>query len=62
MKVPAVLKEHVHQASNETIQWAKGQDLEAGLKENVSLPTDAPGAHPVWHLGALAVLGDPARL
>ncbi|WP_299085617.1 hypothetical protein [uncultured Ruegeria sp.] len=62
MKVPEVLEEHVRQVSSESIQWAKGQDLEAGLKTNASLPTDAPGARAVWHLGALAVLGDIARL
>ena len=62
MKVPEVLEEHVQQASNETIQWAKEQDLIAGLQENASLPTNAPGARPIWHLGALVLLGDVAKL
>ena len=26
------------------------------------MPTDAPGAQPLWHLGALAVLGDVKTL
>jgi hypothetical protein len=60
--VPKILDEHVRQASEDAIAWAKDQDLDAGLQALAALPTTAPGARPVWHLGALAVLGDVARL
>lgn len=61
-QVPVVLEEHVRQASGEAIAWAKDQDLDKALREYEALPTTAPGARPVWHLGALAVLGDVHRL
>ncbi|EEE35397.1 hypothetical protein RKLH11_4073 [Rhodobacteraceae bacterium KLH11] len=52
----------MRQASDEAIAWAQGQDLDMALQDYAALPTDAPGARPIWHLGALAVLGDAARL
>ncbi len=55
---PEILDEHVRQMSVEAISWAKEQDLDIGLQELAVLPTTAPGARPVWHLGALAVLGE----
>jgi hypothetical protein len=60
--VPEISDEHVRQASDNAISWAEEQDLDAGLQALAALPTSAPGARPVWHLGALAVLGDVARL
>lgn len=60
--VPEILDDHVRQASDDAIAWAKEQDVERALQEYAALPTTAPGARPVWHLGALAVLGDVARL
>jgi hypothetical protein len=54
--------EDVAQMSDNAISWAENQNLETGLQELAALPTDAPGARPVWHLGALAVLGDVDRL
>ena len=57
-----ILEEHVRQASEHAIQWAKAQDLEKALYKHAALPTDAPGVQPVWHLGALAVLGDVKTL
>lgn len=50
------------QASNEVIVWAQKQDLDRALQDHAALPTDAPGAQPIWHLAALAVLGELARL
>lgn len=32
------------------------------LHDHAALPTDAPGARPIWHLAALALLGDVAKL
>ena len=59
---PEILEEHVRQASEHAIRWAKAQDLEKALYEHAAMPTDAPGVQPVWHLGALAVLGDVKTL
>lgn len=61
-KAPEILEEHVRQASEAAIAWAQGQDLDQALQEYAALPTTAPGARPVWHLGALSVLGDVERL
>ena len=62
IQVPEILEEHVRQASDGAIAWAQEQDLDKALREYAALPTTAPGARPVWHLGALAVLGDVHRL
>lgn len=62
IRTPEILEEHVRQASDEAIAWAQAQDLDHALQEYAALPTTAPGARPVWHLGALAVLGDIERL
>ena len=59
---PEILEEHVRQASEQAIQWAKEQDLEKALDKHAAMPTDAPGAQPLWHLGALVVLGKVDRL
>lgn len=55
-------EEHIRQASEQAIAWAKAQDLDIALKEYAALPTTASGARPVWHLGALAVLGNVEKL
>ena len=62
IRVPEILEEHVRQASDEAIAWAKAQDLDKALREHAALPTNAPGARPIWHLAALALLGDVAKL
>ena len=62
VRAPEIFEEHVRQASDEAIAWAKEQDLNKALQEHAALATTAPGARPVWHLAALAVLGDVARL
>ncbi len=62
LKVPEVLEEHVRQASDEAIAWAEAQDLDKALRDHAALPTNAPGARPIWHLAALALLGDVAKL
>ncbi len=62
IRAPEILEEHVCQASDEAIAWAKEQDLDKAMQDHASLPTDAPGTLPRWHLAALAVLGDVARL
>lgn len=59
---PEIFEEHVRQASEEAISWASKQDLEKALWEHAALPTSAPGARPIWHLAALAILGDVAKL
>lgn len=57
-----ILEEHVRRASDEAIAWALEQDLDKALRNHAALPTNAPGARPIWHLAALAVLGDAAKL
>lgn len=59
---PEILEEHVQQASEEAIEWAHEQDLEKALRDHSDLPTDSPGARPIWHLAALALLGNVAKL
>lgn len=61
-RAPEITKEHIQQAAEEAINWAKEQDLDQALLDYVALPTDAPGARPIWHLAALALLGDVAKL
>lgn len=62
VRAPEILEEHVRQASDDAIAWARDQDLDKALHEYAALPTDAPGARPIWHLAALALLGDVAKL
>lgn len=62
LKVPEVQIEHVAHLSDEAIAWAKQQDLTTALLEHAGLPTNAPGARPIWHLAALAILGDVSKL
>lgn len=61
-RAPEISEEHVRQASDEAIAWAQEQDLDEALRDHAALPTNAPGARPVWHLAALALLGDVAKL
>jgi hypothetical protein len=62
IRASEILEEHVIQASKEAIAWAKEQDLDKALQDHAALPTNAPGARPIWHLAALALLGDVAKL
>lgn len=62
IRAPEILEEHVRQASEEAIAWAAAQDLDKALRDHAALPTNAPGARPIWHLAALALLGDVAKL
>ncbi|MEO1610679.1 MAG: hypothetical protein AAFR90_15410, partial [Pseudomonadota bacterium] len=62
IRAPEILEEHICQASQEAIAWAQEQDLDKALQDHAALPTNAPGARPIWHLAALALLGDVAKL
>lgn len=62
LRGPEILEEHIRKASEEAIAWAQGQDLDKALRDHAALPTNAPGARPIWHLAALALLGDVAKL
>lgn len=62
IRAPEILEDDVRQTSDEAITWAKNQDLDKALQEHSMLPTDAPGARPIWHLAALALSGDVAKL
>lgn len=48
--------------SNEVIQWAKKQNVEAGLLTLRALPTSAVGSLPLRHLTALALAKDLVKL
>lgn len=61
-QVPEILEEHVRMVSDDAIAWAREQDLDKALLDHAALPTNAPGILPVWHLAALALLGDVAKL
>lgn len=62
IRAPEILEEHVRQVSEEAITWAEAQDIDKALRDHAALPANAPGARPIWHLAALALLGDVARL
>ena len=62
IRAPEIMEEHVRQVSDEAIAWAAEQDLDKALQEHAALPTDAPGARPIWHLAALALLGNVVEL
>jgi hypothetical protein len=62
VRAAEILEEHVRQASDEAIAWAQDQDLDKALQDYAALPTDAPGARPVWHLASLALLGEVEKL
>lgn len=62
IRAPEILEEHVRQASDEAIAWAQAQDLDKALQDHAALPTNAPGARPIWHLAALALLGEVEKL
>jgi len=62
IRASEILEEHIRQASDEAIAWAKEQDLDKALREYADLPTDAPGARPIWHLATLALSGDLSKL
>jgi len=57
-----IREEHVHQASQMAIDWAKEQDLHQGLLDLAALPTDSFGLRPTKHLAALVLLGDIEKL
>lgn len=62
IRASEILHEHVCQASDDAIVWARDQNLDKALRAHAELPTNAPGARPVWHLAALALLGDVEKL
>lgn len=60
--VPEVTEKEVRQVSAEALEWAKSINVEEALAEKTRLPTDAPGARPLWHLAALSLAGDVEKL
>lgn len=52
----------VEALSAAALQWAVEQDLGQAIIDYSKLPTSAPGARPIWHLAALAILRDAERL
>jgi len=59
---PDVTEADVRDLAQAILDWAATADIAAGLEAYRNLPTSAPGARPVWHLAALALEGDVARL
>jgi len=59
---PEIKEEHIHQASNAALDWAKQQDLQQGILERAALPTSSYGVRPIFHLAALVLLGDIEKL
>jgi|GEM_PF-735599 len=62
IRVPEIKEEHIHQASQMALDWAKEQDLHQALLNYAALPTTSPGTEPVLHLSALALLGDIEKI
>lgn len=62
IRASEILEGHIRQASEEAIAWAEAQDLDKALRDHAALPTNAPGARPIWHLAALALLGEVTKL
>jgi len=62
VRVPEIKEEHIHQESQQAIDWAREQDLHQALLDYAALPTNAIGALPPRHLAALALLGDIEKL
>ena len=60
--VPDVTEKEVRQVAAETLEWAKSINVEEELMAKTRLPTDAPGARPLWHLAALSLVGDVEKL
>ena len=48
---------HIKLMADQAIMWAKEQSIEEGLAKHAALPTNAPGARPIYHLASLAILG-----
>ena len=42
--------------------WAQHQNLEVGIQKYAELPTDSKGIFPLYHLSALAITGQVAKL
>jgi len=59
---PEIREEHIHQASQQAIDWAKEQDLHQGLLDLAARPTNAISLRGIWHIAALALLGDVDKL
>ncbi len=59
---PEILEQHVRQASDMVIKWARHQNLDKALDEHAALPANVRGAGPIWHLAALALSGNVGRL
>jgi len=62
---PEIREEHIHQASQQAIDWAKEQDLHQGLLDLAALPANAfgrRGLRGLRHIAALALLGDVDKL
>lgn len=59
---PELTPDLVRLRAEEVLAWGRGADIEGGLAAYRDLPTSAPGARPLWHLGALALAGDVERL
>ena len=62
IRASEIIEQHIRQASELAIEWANTQDLNKALNDHAALPTDALGARPLWHLAALAALGDIEKL
>lgn len=62
IRATELTEEHIKHATDIILLWAKTQDLNKALNDYALLPTDAPGARPIWHLAALAILGNVEKL
>ncbi len=59
---PEIHEHHVRIVSEKAIAWAQEVDLYQALCNHAKFPTFPGAGHKIWHLAALAVLGDVGRL
>lgn len=57
-----ITREVVENYLQEIEIWAQEQDIEAGLLKYSAIPFDTKGIYPLYHLSALAITGQTAKL
>lgn len=62
IKSPQLENDHILEATDAALAWARQQDLHAALLKHAAIPFEPRGTGPVLHLSALALLGDVDQL
>lgn len=59
---PEITRSHIEGTCAVAIEWAQSVDINLRYKELSEMDPSTPGAAGVWHLAALALLGNAAKL